>query len=221
MAKSKLWDFGCEFARAAVSRRPPIPLYRIVAHTVGYTHTVKVWDLSIVQGPFPDAPRQTLPIRNFSFAAWERHSTSRDAAMKCDATHSDELFRCSCAAARDNLSDKSQRVGLEALAAGERLSHVRLHRLLHLRAVGVHGAPARSTRIEGELGLSWSRAEAMQKLRIVPLDFVGDRSRSRFATPADSPLQDCSPYRGKHVRRESVGVVQRSKEHFLSPRAKP
>jgi hypothetical protein len=36
----------------------------------------------------------------------------------------------------------------------------------------------------------------MKKLRIVTLGIrVGD-SRGRFATPADFPLQDCSPYRG-------------------------
>jgi hypothetical protein len=30
-----------------------------------------------------------------------------------------------------------------------------------------------------------------------------------------------SPYRGLHVRRESLGVVHRSWAHFLSPGAKP
>jgi hypothetical protein len=35
---------------------------------------------------------------------------------------------------------------------------------------------------------------------------VGDRSRGRFATPVDSPLQECSPYRGFHVRRERLGA---------------
>ena len=43
-------DFGWEIAHAAVSRRPPISLYTIVAHTEGYTYAAKVWDLSIVQG---------------------------------------------------------------------------------------------------------------------------------------------------------------------------
>jgi hypothetical protein len=50
---------------------------------------------------------------------------------------------------------------------------------------------------------------------------VGDRSRGRFATPADSPLQDCSPYSQVHVRRESLGFVHRSRTLYLSPRAKP
>jgi hypothetical protein len=31
----------------------------------------------------------------------------------------------------------------------------------------------------------------------------GVSSRGRFATPADFPLHDCSPYRELHVRRES------------------
>ena len=31
----------------------------------------------------------------------------------------------------------------------------------------------------------------------------------RFATPAGFPLQDCNPYRGLHVRRESLGCVHR------------
>jgi hypothetical protein len=47
--------FGCgwwEVALAAVSRRPPISLYTIVARTRMYTHDAKVWELSIVHGPF-------------------------------------------------------------------------------------------------------------------------------------------------------------------------
>jgi hypothetical protein len=46
---------------------------------------------------------------------------------------------------------------------------------------------------------------------------VGDRSRGRFATPADLPLQDCSPYRGLHVRRERLGGVHRSRAVFCRP----
>jgi hypothetical protein len=45
---------------------------------------------------------------------------------------------------------------------------------------------------------------------------VGDRSRGRFATPADSPLHDCSAYSHAHARRESLGFVPRSRT-----RAKP
>jgi hypothetical protein len=47
-----------EIAHAAVSRRPPIPLYTIVARTHVYTYAAKVWDSSIVQGAFSVAPRQ-------------------------------------------------------------------------------------------------------------------------------------------------------------------
>ena len=60
---------GWEIAHAAVSRRPPIPISRIVARTEGYTHAAKVWDLSIVQGPFSVAPCQTLIVRFVTFAS--------------------------------------------------------------------------------------------------------------------------------------------------------
>jgi hypothetical protein len=56
-------DFGWEIAHAAVSRRPPISLDRIVARTHMYTYAATVWDLSIVQGPFSVSPRQTLTRR--------------------------------------------------------------------------------------------------------------------------------------------------------------
>jgi hypothetical protein len=46
-------DFGWEIAHGAVTRRPPIPLYTLVARTGGYKYDVGVWDLSIAQGPFP------------------------------------------------------------------------------------------------------------------------------------------------------------------------
>ena len=42
---------------------------------------------------------------------------------------------------------------------------------------------------------------------------VGDHL-TRFATPDDSPLRDCSPYRGRRVRRESLGAVPRSRAIF-------
>jgi hypothetical protein len=35
---------------------------------------------------------------------------------------------------------------------------------------------------------------------------VGDRSRARFATPADFPRHGCSPYSQVHVRRERSGL---------------
>jgi hypothetical protein len=46
------------------------------------------------------------------------------------------------------------------------------------------------------------------------LRIVGERSRGRFATPADFPLHDCSPYRGLYVRRERLGFVYRSRTIF-------
>jgi hypothetical protein len=39
-------------------------------------------------------------------------------------------------------------------------------------------------------------------------------SRGHHATPADSPLQDCSPYSHVHVRRERLGCVLRSRTIF-------
>jgi hypothetical protein len=53
-------DFGWEVAHEAVLRRPPIPLDTIVVRTHMYTYDAKVWDLSIVQGPFSVTPCQTL-----------------------------------------------------------------------------------------------------------------------------------------------------------------
>ena len=52
-------DFGGEIAHAAVSRRPPIPLYTIVARTHMYTYAANVWELSLVQGAISVAPCQT------------------------------------------------------------------------------------------------------------------------------------------------------------------
>jgi WD40 repeat protein len=46
------------------------------------------------------------------------------------------------------------------------------------------------------------RRTAMEKLRIVTLGISsGDRPRGRFATPADLPRRDCSPYSHVHARR--------------------
>jgi hypothetical protein len=46
-------------------------------------------------------------------------------------------------------------------------------------------------------------------------------SRDRVATPADFPLHDCSPYRGLHARRGSLGGVPRSRAIFCRPVPKP
>jgi hypothetical protein len=50
-------------AHRAVSQRPLIPLYTIVARSHMYTYTANVWDLSIIHGPFSVAPCQTLALR--------------------------------------------------------------------------------------------------------------------------------------------------------------
>jgi hypothetical protein len=50
---------------------------------------------------------------------------------------------------------------------------------------------------------------------------VGDRSRGRFATPAGFPRQDCSRYRGLHVRRERLGFVARSRTILCRPVPNP
>jgi hypothetical protein len=51
---------GGRCAHEAVSRRPPIYLYRIIAHTHMHMYATKCWALSTVQGPFPVAPCQTF-----------------------------------------------------------------------------------------------------------------------------------------------------------------
>jgi hypothetical protein len=58
-------DFGWAIAHGAVSRRPPISLYTIVARTRMYTYDAQVWDFSLVQGPFAVAPcpRRLLTAR--------------------------------------------------------------------------------------------------------------------------------------------------------------
>jgi hypothetical protein len=52
VANRNVKDFGWEMRaiHGAVSRRPPISLYTIVARTEGYTYAAKVWDFSLVQG---------------------------------------------------------------------------------------------------------------------------------------------------------------------------
>ena len=43
---------------------------------------------------------------------------------------------------------------------------------------------------------------------------MGDRSRGRYATPAEFPRHDGSPYRELHVRCECLGCVHRSRVIF-------
>jgi predicted nucleic acid-binding Zn ribbon protein len=46
---------------------------------------------------------------------------------------------------------------------------------------------------------------------------VGDRSRGRYATPADSPPHDGTPYRGIRVRRWGLGFVHHSRAIPIAP----
>jgi hypothetical protein len=68
VANRDVRDFRRKIAHAAVTRRPPISLYT-TPRTGGYAYDVGVWDLSIIQGPFSVAPRQTLALRFATFAS--------------------------------------------------------------------------------------------------------------------------------------------------------
>ena len=57
----------------------------------------------------------------------------------------------------------------------------------------------------------------MHKLRIENGGVSGGRSRGRYATPADFPRHDCSPYSHVHVRCDSLGVVHRSSAFSVAP----
>jgi hypothetical protein len=70
VANRTVRDFGREIAHAAVSRRPPISLPRIVARTHMYTYDANVWDFvprstTIFCRP---APNPNITIRNFCIA---------------------------------------------------------------------------------------------------------------------------------------------------------
>jgi hypothetical protein len=58
---------GGRIVHAAVSRRPPISLYRTVART--HMYAAKVWDFSIVQRTNSIAPCQTLIVRFATLAS--------------------------------------------------------------------------------------------------------------------------------------------------------
>jgi hypothetical protein len=62
--------------------------YRTVYHA--NTHAAKVWDLSVVQGPFPVAPCQTLPLRY----DWQLYSVR----LTCDH----QLFLTPCESTVDD-----------------------------------------------------------------------------------------------------------------------
>jgi hypothetical protein len=74
-----------------------------------------------------------------------------------------------------------------------------------IRAAIVAGAPSAPYRAERES----SESEGFRR----------DRSRGRFATPADSPRHDGSPYRRLRVRRWGLGFIRRSRAIFRLLRA--
>jgi hypothetical protein len=86
VANRDVRDFrvGDELTRA-VSRRPPISLDTVVARTEGYTYAAKIWDFSIVQGPFSVAPCQTVALRfaTFCFALPRYHGLSLSLPTPC------------------------------------------------------------------------------------------------------------------------------------------
>ena len=110
VANRHVRDFGWEIAHAAVSRRPPIPLHTIVARAEGYTYAPRVWDLSIVQGPFYVAPctNPSVTIRMFSIAVrcWvvqARHQAPRPTSSTetCARDGADEAAAAAVCAAGD------------------------------------------------------------------------------------------------------------------------
>jgi hypothetical protein len=58
-----------DIAHAAVSRRPPISLDTMVPRTHMHTYAAKVWDLSIVQGPFSVARAKPSALRFATFSS--------------------------------------------------------------------------------------------------------------------------------------------------------
>jgi hypothetical protein len=91
-------------AHEAVSRRPPIALDTVVARTHMYTYAAKVWDSSIVQGPFSVAPCQTLLVPN-----------RKQRFIRCMSGLSPPSSRCSVA---DDAKRRTQQLGGERGGGG-------------------------------------------------------------------------------------------------------
>jgi hypothetical protein len=87
----------------------------------------------------------------------------------------------------------------------------RTRRYARLKASSIYRSPVFRSVSNRLLSHPRERCTATKKLGIVTLGTSGRRS---LATPADFPLQDSSPYRGLHVRRESLGLVPRSMTLF-------
>jgi hypothetical protein len=92
----------------AGTRRPPIPLDTMVARTHIYTYAAKVWDLSIVQGPFSVAPCPK-PLRYDSHAAVRPALDGRSA---CEAS--------ACSAGRAHLEPRQRGRGVVLLEGSHR-----------------------------------------------------------------------------------------------------
>jgi hypothetical protein len=69
-----------------VPRRPPIPLPLSVGRAGSYANDAKVWNLSLVQGPFSVAPCQTL---NVHFATLPSLCTCTPLRLQAAWCHSD------------------------------------------------------------------------------------------------------------------------------------
>jgi hypothetical protein len=86
-----------------------------------------------------------------------------------------------------------------------------------MRPVHVHsqveGAAFNTSALGRDAFCRWRHGERArcQKMRIVTLGFGGGESHEAYATPADLPLHDGTPYRGLHVRRWGLGFVHRSR----------
>jgi hypothetical protein len=188
VANRDVRGFGWGIAHGAVTRRPPVSLDTMVPRNGGYAYDVGVWELSIVQGPFSVAPCQTL------------------------TTHSQLLHRCRRGAGRgghQRLRAVLPGHGQCAARQGREGKRVRLRGLLQR----TRRSAAVRTRLRG------GASSDDTKLRIVTVRDLGwgDRSQGRFATPADFPRHDGSPYSHVHARRKSVGVVHRPRAIFCRP----
>jgi hypothetical protein len=174
-------------------------------------------DSSIIQGPFSVAPCQTLSItiRNF-FVAVPRVSA---APSECAQSNTrGNTSRGSAVNRRDCSATCLVCVFLNAAAAVSASTSTPLRRV----------APSHSETLESR-GRGLALLVAPQLLPVQELYSGGKvanrnvgfsgrgRSRCLFATPAEFPLQHCSPYSHVHVRRDSLGFVHCSRQFCVAP----
>ena len=105
----------------------------------------------------------------------------------------------------------------------QRLRELPLRHLGETQMLAQHTATATSARYARITGVAlntnsrpWACHTANAKVADRNVKDFGWEMRSggRFATPADSPRHDCSPYSHVHARRESLGFVHRSRAIF-------